>query len=30
MPDTNVITGRKGVFNMGRNIGFKILVPINL
>lgn len=28
--DTNVITGRKGVFNMGRNIGFKILVPINL
>ena len=28
--DVNVATGRTGVFNMGRNIGVKILVPINL
>ena len=24
----NVITGRRGVYNMGRNITFKIVVPI--
>lgn len=28
--DTNIVTGRTGVFNMGRNIGLKILIPINL
>ena len=26
--DENVVTGRRGVFNMGRNIAFKIVVPI--
>ena len=26
--DENVVTGRRGVFNMGRNITFKIVVPI--
>jgi iron complex outermembrane receptor protein len=28
--DENVVTGRRGVYNMGRNITFKIVVPINL
>jgi iron complex outermembrane receptor protein len=28
--DDNVITGRSGVFNMGRNITFKVVVPINI
>ena len=28
--DENVATGRRGVYNMGRNITFKIVVPINL
>ncbi len=28
--DVNQATGRRGVFNMGRNIGIKILVPIQL
>jgi iron complex outermembrane receptor protein len=27
--DTNNVTGRIGVFNMGRNISFKLLVPID-
>ena len=27
--DTNMVTGRQGVYNMGRNITFKIVVPIN-
>ncbi len=27
--DTNNVTGRIGVFNMGRNISFKLLIPIN-
>ena len=26
--DENVITGRRGVYNMGRNITFKVVVPI--
>jgi iron complex outermembrane receptor protein len=26
--DWNVVTGRRGVFNMGRNIVFKLTVPI--
>ena len=26
--DVNVVTGRRGVFNMGRNIVFKVMVPI--
>ena len=26
--DENVVTGRQGVFNMGRNIVFKVIVPI--
>ena len=26
--DTNVVTGRQGVYNMGRNICFKLVVPI--
>lgn len=25
----NVVTGRAGVFNMGRNISFKVLIPVN-
>jgi iron complex outermembrane receptor protein len=25
-----VVTGRRGVYNMGRNITFKIVVPIAL
>ena len=28
--DLNTVTGRRGVFNMGRNITFKIVVPIRL
>ncbi len=28
--DDNTATGRRGVFNMGRNITFKIVVPIQL
>ena len=28
--DENVVTGRRGVYNMGRNITFKIVVPIAL
>lgn len=26
----NLITGRTGVYNMGRNISFKVIVPVNL
>lgn len=28
--DMNTVTGRRGVFNMGRNITFKIVVPIGI
>jgi iron complex outermembrane receptor protein len=28
--DENVVTGRRGVYNMGRNITFKVVVPIAL
>ncbi len=28
--DENVVTGRRGVYNMGRNITFKVVVPIDL
>ena len=28
--DENTITGRRGVYNMGRNITFKIVVPIDI
>ena len=28
--DENVVTGRRGVYNMGRNITFKIVVPIKM
>ena len=28
--DVNTVTGRQGVFNMGRNISFKLVVPIAL
>ncbi len=28
--DVNVVTGRRGVYNMGRNITFKVVVPIKL
>ena len=28
--DENVVTGRQGVYNMGRNITFKVVVPIAL
>ena len=28
--DENVVTGRRGVYNMGRNFTFKIVVPIKL
>ena len=28
--DENVVTGRRGVYNMGRNITFKVVVPIVL
>ena len=26
--DVNVVTGRRGVYNMGRNITFKVVVPL--
>ena len=26
--DEDVVTGRRGVYNMGRNITFKVVVPI--
>ena len=28
--DENSVTGRRGIFNMGRNITFKVLVPIRI
>jgi iron complex outermembrane receptor protein len=28
--DFNVVTRRQGVFNMGRNITFKVMVPIHI
>lgn len=28
--DENTVTGRRGVYNMGRNITFKVVVPIEL
>ena len=28
--DINVVTGRQGVFNMGRNISFKLVIPIRM
>ena len=28
--DENPVTGRRGVYNMGRNVVFKLVVPINL
>jgi iron complex outermembrane receptor protein len=28
--DENTVTGRRGVFNMGRNITFKLVVPIQI
>ena len=28
--EENVVTGRRGVFNMGRNITFKLVIPINI
>jgi iron complex outermembrane receptor protein len=28
--DENVVTGRQGIYNMGRNITFKVVVPINI
>ena len=28
--DENVVTGRRGVYNMGRNIVFKVIIPIKL
>ena len=28
--DVNEVTGRQGVYNMGRNIVFKVIVPITL
>ncbi len=28
--DTNNVTGRVGVFNMGRNISFKLVIPIDI
>jgi iron complex outermembrane receptor protein len=27
--DTNNVTGRIGVYNMGRNISFKVMIPID-
>ena len=30
MADVNVVTGCRGVYNMGRNITFKVVVPIDL
>ena len=28
--DTNTVTGRRGVYNMGRNFSVKVVVPIEL
>ena len=28
--DVNTVTGRRGVYNMGRNITFKVVVPITI
>ena len=28
--DVNTVTGRRGVYNMGRNVTFKLVVPIKL
>ena len=28
--DENPVTGRRGVYNMGRNVTFKLVIPINL
>jgi len=28
--DENVVTGRRGVYNMGRNIVFKVIIPVKL
>lgn len=28
--DPNVITGRRGVYNMGRNVTFKVVIPLQL
>jgi iron complex outermembrane receptor protein len=28
--DVNVVTGRRGVYNMGRNITFKLVIPITI
>ena len=28
--DVNNLTGRRGVFNMGRNVTIKLVVPINI
>ena len=28
--DENVVTGRRGIYNMGRNVTFKLVVPINI
>ena len=28
--DVNSVTGRRGVFNMGRNVTFKVVIPINI
>ena len=28
--DENVVTGRRGIYNMGRNITFKVVVPLTL
>jgi iron complex outermembrane receptor protein len=28
--DENTVTGRRGVFNMGRNITFKLVIPIQI
>ena len=28
--DINVVTGRRGVYNMGRNITFKVVIPIKM
>ena len=28
--DVNPVTGRRGVYNMGRNVTFKLVVPINI
>jgi iron complex outermembrane receptor protein len=28
--DENVVTGRRGVYNMGRNITFKLVIPITI